>query len=74
MDVDSAEEAAAPKPRAKKEAVDSKVPPSAAPKPEGQIGTLLITKSGKVKMRLGDDILLDVSLPLSRTSDLPTPI
>lgn len=36
----------------------------AAALPEGQIGTLLVMKSGKVKMRLGKDILLDVSLPL----------
>ncbi|KAL7414720.1 RNA polymerase III RPC4-domain-containing protein [Mrakia frigida] len=36
----------------------SKKPP---PPPEGQIGTLLVMKSGKVKMRLGKDIYLDVS-------------
>lgn len=30
--------------------------------PEGQIGTLLITKKGKVKMRLGNGFLFDVSL------------
>lgn len=36
-------------------------PVASAHRPEGQIGTLLIKKSGKVKMRLGNDILLDVS-------------
>lgn len=36
----------------------AKKPP---PPPEGQIGTLLVMKSGKVKMRLGKDIYLDVS-------------
>ena len=41
----------------------TKKPP---PPPEGQIGTLLVMKSGKVKMRLGKDIILDVSLTSSR--------
>jgi hypothetical protein len=30
-------------------------------KPEGQIGTLVVMKSGKVKMVLGDGIIMDVS-------------
>lgn len=32
-----------------------------APPPEGRIGTLVVMKSGKVKMVLGDGIVMDVS-------------
>jgi hypothetical protein len=32
-----------------------------ARKPEGRIGTMVVMKSGKVKMVLGDGIVMDVS-------------
>lgn len=31
--------------------------------PEGRIGTMVVMKSGKVKMILGEDIVMNVSLP-----------
>lgn len=33
-----------------------------ARKPEGRVGTLVVMKSGKVKMVMGDGIVMDVSL------------
>ena len=64
-DTKPASSSSAATPSVKKE--DSKsgiLPKKPAPPPEGQIGELLIMKSGKVKMRLGKDIMLDVSLAL----------
>jgi hypothetical protein len=43
----------------------------ALPPPEGRIGTLVVMKSGKVKMVLGDGIVMDVSL--TPTFDLQEP-
>ena len=43
------------------------------PPPEGRIGTLCVMKSGKVKMVMGDDIVMNVglssSLPLGLVAD-----
>lgn len=49
-----------------KPVIDSKVnvkKEPVLPPPEGQIGELVLMKSGKVKLKIGDDILLDVSTP-----------
>ena len=35
----------------------------APPPPEGRIGTMVVMKSGRVKMVLGKDIVMDVSIP-----------
>ena len=39
-----------------------------ARKPEGRIGTMVVMKSGKVKMVLGDGIVMDVSIACRRRS------
>lgn len=43
-------------------------------RPEGQIGELITTKKGKVKMRLGNGILYDVSTRLRRRPSILNPI
>lgn len=40
------------------------------PPPQGRIGTLAVMKSGKVKMILGDGIVMDVSLILVSASQV----
>jgi hypothetical protein len=39
--------------------------------PEGRVGTLVIMKSGKVKLVFGEDIVMNVGLSSSLSMDVP---
>jgi DNA-directed RNA polymerase III subunit RPC4 len=63
--VDMTEEETKPGPEAKPD-VKPTIPLQARKKkevlPEGRVGTMVVMKSGKVKLVMGDDIVMNVSL------------